>query len=54
MALAERRRAIEAFDLLMSVAIPKNSIDDHYFMFPGYVWRALETGVLDKRISARC
>src|ERR1700722_14954788 len=38
---------IEAFDLLMSVAIPKNNIDDHYFVFPGYTWRALETGVLD-------
>src|SRR5277367_6637153 len=25
---------MEAFDLLMSVAIPKNGIDDHYFMYP--------------------
>jgi hypothetical protein len=33
---------IEAFDLLMSVAIPKNSLDDHYFLFPGYLWRGLE------------
>src|ERR1051326_6076566 len=39
---------IEAFDLLLSVAIPKNFHDDHYFMFPGKVWRAFETGVLDK------
>jgi hypothetical protein len=39
---------IEAFDLLMSVAIPKNFHDDHYFMFPGTVWRALHTGVLDR------
>src|SRR3984893_13331475 len=39
---------IEAFDLLLSVAIPKNFNDDHYFMFPGTVWRAFETGVLDK------
>lgn len=38
---------IEAFDLLMSVAIPKNNVDDHYFVFPGYTWRSLETGVLD-------
>jgi hypothetical protein len=38
----------EVFDLLMTVAIPKNFHDDHYFMFPGTVWRALETGVLDK------
>jgi hypothetical protein len=39
---------IEVFDLLMSVAIPKNFNDDHYFMFPGAMWRAFETGVLDK------
>jgi len=32
---------MEAFDLLMSVAIPKNSLDDHYFIFPAYTWRAL-------------
>jgi hypothetical protein len=40
---------IEAFDLLLSVAIPKNFNDDHYFMFPGTVWRAFETGVLGKK-----
>jgi hypothetical protein len=34
--------AIEAFDLLMSVAIPKNVLDDHYFLFPGYLWRGLD------------
>src|ERR1700722_8293074 len=33
---------VEAFDLLMSVAIPKNTLDDHYFLFPGYLWRGLE------------
>jgi len=42
--------AIEVFDLLLSVAIPKNFHDDHYFMFPGTVWRALQTGVLDKEL----
>ena len=41
--------AIELFDLIMSVAIPKNFNDDHYFMFPGAVWRAFESGVLDKQ-----
>src|SRR5580700_6363344 len=40
---------IQAFDLLMSVAIPKNNIDDHYFVFPGYTWRAIEAGALDKQ-----
>src|SRR4030095_943433 len=32
---------IEAFDLLMTVAIPKNVLDDHYFIFPAFTWRAL-------------
>ena len=41
---------IEAFDLLMSVAIPKNFHDDHYFMISRTVWRAFETGVLDKAL----
>ncbi|MBV9827587.1 MAG: hypothetical protein JO001_18270 [Alphaproteobacteria bacterium] len=40
---------IKAFDLLMSVAIPKNNIDDHYFVFPGYTWRAIQAGFLDKQ-----
>jgi len=33
---------IEALDLLLTVAIPKNVLDDHYFIFPAYTWRALE------------
>src|SRR6516165_7094006 len=41
---------IEAFDMLMSVAIPKKFHDDHYFVFPGTVWRAFESGVLDKAL----
>ncbi|HEY3908988.1 MAG TPA: hypothetical protein VGM07_03765 [Stellaceae bacterium] len=39
---------IEGLDLLLSVAIPKNFHDDHYFMFPGTVWRAFQEGVLDE------
>lgn len=35
--------AIEAFDLLMTVAIPKNALDDHYFIYPAACWRYLET-----------
>ncbi|MBO0737760.1 MAG: hypothetical protein J2P48_14500, partial [Alphaproteobacteria bacterium] len=50
--LWEHAPRIEAFDLLLSVAIPKNFHDDHYFMFPGTVWRAFETGVLDKAYFA--
>jgi hypothetical protein len=34
--------AIEAFDLLMTIATPKNALDDHYFIFPANLWRALE------------
>ena len=38
---------IEVFDLLMSVAIPKNGLDDHYFMYPGHLpgarWRRSST-----------
>jgi hypothetical protein len=32
----------EALDLLLSVAIPKNILDDHYFIFPMFTWRALD------------
>lgn len=34
--------AVEVLDLLLSVAIPKNVLDDHYFVFPGYTWRGIE------------
>jgi hypothetical protein len=34
---------VEALDLLLSVAIPKNAIDDHYFIFPAFTFRALES-----------
>ena len=40
---------IEAFDLLLTAALPKNFHDDHYFMFPSTLWRAFETGVLGKQ-----
>jgi hypothetical protein len=40
--------AIEAFDLLLTAAIPKNFHDDHYFMFPSTLWRAIDKGALDK------
>jgi hypothetical protein len=34
---------VEALDLLLSVAIPKNAMDDHYFIFPSFTYRALES-----------
>ena len=33
---------MEAFNLLMSVAIPKNALDDHYFIFPANTWRYMQ------------
>ena len=41
--LGEHVPPIEAFDLLMTIAIPKNVLDDHYFIFPAFTWRALES-----------
>src|SRR5262249_6545817 len=38
----------EAIDTLLRWAIPNNIDADQYFMFPGTLWRAFETGVLDK------
>jgi len=32
---------VEALDLLLTVAIPKNVLDDHYFIFPAFTWRAI-------------
>ena len=34
----------------MTAAIPKNFNDDHYFMFPGTLWRAFDEGVLEQRL----
>jgi len=28
----------QALDLLLTVAIPKNMLDDHYFIFPMFTW----------------
>jgi hypothetical protein len=33
---------VEALDLLLTVALPKNVLDDHYFIFPSFTWRAVE------------
>jgi hypothetical protein len=33
---------VEALDLLLTVAIPKNVLDDHYFIYPAFTWRTLE------------
>jgi hypothetical protein len=33
---------VEALDILLTVALPKNLLDDHYFIFPAFTWRAVE------------
>ncbi|MBM3224505.1 MAG: hypothetical protein FJZ47_11985 [Candidatus Tectomicrobia bacterium] len=33
---------VAALDTLLTVAIPKNVLDDHYFIFPAFTWRAVE------------
>src|SRR5262245_24048773 len=38
----ERLSPIQVLGHLLEVAIPKNQIDDHYFLFPVFTWRALE------------
>jgi hypothetical protein len=32
---------VEALDLLLTLAIPKNILDDHYFIFPAFTFRAM-------------
>src|SRR5207244_3521131 len=33
---------MQVLEELLQVAIPKNQLDDHYFLFPVFTWRALE------------
>jgi hypothetical protein len=33
---------VEALDTLLTIAIPKNILDDHYFIFPSFTFRAVE------------
>src|SRR5438874_1457727 len=40
--LLERLSPMQVLEHLLHVAIPKNQIDDHYFLFPVFTWRALE------------
>lgn len=32
----------EILDMVLDCAIPKNTVDDHFFLFPMYSWRALD------------
>jgi hypothetical protein len=40
--LIERLSPMRVLELLLEVSIPKNQLDDHYFLFPVFTWRALE------------
>jgi len=33
---------MQVLEHLLQIAIPKNQLDDHYFLFPVFTWRALE------------
>src|SRR6266508_4329622 len=40
--LLEHLSPMQVLDHLLQVGIPKNQLDDHYFLFPVFTWRALE------------
>jgi hypothetical protein len=40
--LLERCSPMQVLELLLEVGVPKNQLDDHYFLFPVFTWRALE------------
>jgi hypothetical protein len=40
--LLEKLSPLQVLELLLEVGVPKNQLDDHYFLFPVYTWRALE------------
>src|SRR6266508_187178 len=40
--LLGRLSPMQVLEHLLHVAIPKNQLDDHYFLFPVFTWRALE------------
>ncbi len=40
--LLERLSPMQVLELLLEVGVPKNQLDDHYFLFPVFTFRALE------------
>src|SRR2546428_9010455 len=40
--LLEHLSPMQVLELLLEVGVPKNQLDDHYFLFPVFTWRALE------------
>ncbi len=40
--LLDRLSPMQVLEYLLEVGVPKNQLDDHYFLFPVFTWRALE------------
>src|SRR5215475_12133489 len=40
--LIQKLSPMQVLEQVLKVAIPKNQLDDHYFLFPVFTWRALE------------
>lgn len=40
--LMQKLSPMQVLEQLLQFAIPKNQLDDHYFLFPVFTWRALE------------
>jgi hypothetical protein len=40
--LLQKLSPMRVLEHLLEIAIPKNQLDDHYFLFPVFTWRALE------------
>src|SRR5262249_47522386 len=40
--LLEHLSPMQVLECLLEIAVPKNQLDDHYFLFPVFTWRALE------------
>src|SRR5438552_1646036 len=40
--LLEHLSPMQVLELLLEVGVPKNQLDDHYFLFPVFTWRALD------------
>src|SRR5215813_15165278 len=40
--LLQHLSPMQVLECLLEIAVPKNQLDDHYFLFPVFTWRALE------------
>jgi len=42
LSLQQHLSPMQMLEVVLEVGIPKNQLDDHYFLFPVFTWRALE------------